>query len=307
MNRIPPYVLLITATILWGGNFVIGRAVASEIPPFTLSFLRWCTAFAVFLPIIWPFIKKEWKQIKKHLVAVFLMAFTGVAGFNTLVYIALHYTTSINASLVNTSTPILIYILSFFVFRERLNKFQWLGTALSVIGVLFILSGGTFTNLTAFTFNKGDLIVIVAVLCWSVYSILLKKYAHALPGMSTFLFSIFLGMVMLFPLFIMELSHPTTNIVWSVKGIFAILYIGIFASIFAFLAWNTGVVQLGANRAGIFLNLIPVFAALFAMVFIGERLATFQVVGGLLVGIGVYLSNKSVSNIRVKSVPNQQV
>ncbi|WP_262421872.1 DMT family transporter [Bacillus aquiflavi] len=253
MKKTSPYILLVLATLLWGGNFVIGRAISSHIPPFTLSFLRWCTAFIVFFPFAWPFLKKEWNQIKKYWGIVVLMAFTGVAGFNTLLYIALHYTTSINASLVNTSTPIIIYILSFFILRERFQQHQLFGTILSVSGVFFILSKGSLMNLVAFTFNVGDLIVIGAVICWSIYSILVKQYASRLPGYSTFLLSIAFGIVMLFPFFIYEITSSNVQIVWSLQSISAILYIGVFASIVAFIAWNTGVVQLGANKAGVFL------------------------------------------------------
>ena len=131
MNRIPPVVLLIIATILWGGNFVIGRAVANDLPPFTLAFFRWCVALIVFLPIIYTALKREWPQIKKHWAIVLVLGFTGVASFNTLVYIALHYTTSINASLMNMLTPVIIYILSFFFLKEKLNRNQIIGTVIS--------------------------------------------------------------------------------------------------------------------------------------------------------------------------------
>lgn len=154
-----PQALLVFATLLWGGNFVIGRAVAGDIPPITLAFLRWVVAFIVFCPIVYHRIKKEWPMLKQHFGAVLLLALTGVAAFNTLVYIGLHYTTSINASLMNTSTPIIIYILSFVFLKERLSLFQILGTMLSLAGVIFVISGGSLTSLVAFSFNKGDIIV----------------------------------------------------------------------------------------------------------------------------------------------------
>jgi len=293
VNRIPPFVLLLIATILWGGNFVIGKAVASDLPPFSLAFLRWGTAFIFFLPFAWPSLKRDWPQIKKHFPIVILMAITGVASFNTLIYIALHHTTSINASLVNTSTPIIIYIISFLIFKERLTRNQVVGTILSLLGVSFIIAKGSLSNLMAFTFNAGDLIVITAVICWSIYSILVKHYATKLPGRATFLVCIFLGIFMLLPFFIYETTNDSLHIIWSATTFSAIFYTGIFASIIAFLAWNTGVVKLGANRAGIFLNFIPVFATLFAVLFIGESLQLFQLIGGLFVIIGVILTTKS--------------
>lgn len=300
--KFPPQALLIFATILWGGNFVIGRAVADDIPPITLAFLRWLVAFMVFLPIAYSRTKKEWPQLKQHFGSVIILALTGVAAFNTLVYIGLHYTTSINASLMNSSTPIIIYILSFIFLKERLTKFQLIGTLISLAGVLFIISGGSLQNFLSFSFNKGDIIVLIAVFCWSVYSLLIKKNAGKLPGYSTFLVTIVLGTLMLLPFTIYELLTTTQEIVWSGSTIAAIFYVGIFASIIAFLSWNSGVVALGANRAGIYLNFIPVFATIFAVIFLNEQLLIAQVVGGIAVIAGVFISTISKKRFTSTSV-----
>lgn len=294
MNKIPPVALLLIATILWGGNFVIGRAVANDLPPFILAFLRWCVALIVFLPITYTALKRDWLQIKKHWIIVIILGFTGVASFNTLVYIALHYTTSINASLMNMLTPVIIYILSFIFLKEKLNRNQVIGTAFSFIGVMTIISNGSLKTLQHFTFNKGDLIVIIAVVLWSIYSLLVKQYAKELPGQSTFLISIVVGIVILLPFYIHESLTTTMAIHWSLTSISAVLYTGILASIVAFIAWNTGVIRWGANRAGIYLNFIPVFASIFAVLFIGETLLTSQLIGGLLVVLGVYWTSRKI-------------
>jgi len=293
--KIPPYLLLMLATLLWGGNFVIGRAVSGDITPLTLAFLRWCVAFIVFFPIAYRSLKHEWHMLKANWPIVIILSLTGVAAFNTLVYIGLHYTTSINASLMNSSTPIMIYILSFIFLREKLSKYQLLGTALSLSGVTFIISGGSIASLVDFTFNKGDLIVLIAVFCWSIYSLLIKHYAKRLPGQSTFLVTIFTGAIMLLPFYIYETATLTNSIHWQWSSIAAILYVGIFASVVAFLSWNSGVIQLGANKASIYLNFIPVFASIFAVLFLDEKLHTFQIVGGLAVVAGVIVSGRKVS------------
>lgn len=285
-----PYVLLVVATLIWGGNFVIGRAIASSLPPITLSFLRWCTAFVIFLPFAWPFLRKEWGLLKKQWPIVLFMAVTGIAGFNTLLYIALHYTTSINASLVNSSTPIIIFMLSFIFMGERLNAQQAAGAILSFLGLLFIISKGSLEVLLKFSFNVGDLIVIAAVICWSIYSILIKQFSGRLPAYSTFTVSMVVGILILFPFFVREAL--TTEIAWSTGSILTIFYTGIFASIVAFMSWNIAVERVGANKAGIFLNLIPVFAALFAVLFIDETLAWYQAAGGVLVILGVFISTR---------------
>ncbi|MBM7649198.1 drug/metabolite transporter (DMT)-like permease [Bacillus ectoiniformans] len=293
MNAKSPYVLLILATIIWGGNFVVGRAVASDIPPVTLSLLRWCTAFVFFYPFVRKRLKADWPLVKKHWKIVFVMAATGVAGFNTLVYIALHYTTSINASLVNSSTPIIIFMLSFLFLKEELHQNQLIGAIISICGVFFILTQGSWTILTSLAFNAGDLMVVAAVVLWSVYSILVKNYSKQLPGYSVLWAAMLIGICFLLPLSLGELFVYGEDIHWSISSIGAIGYVGIFASVVAFTSWNKAVAEIGPNKAGIFLNFIPLFASIFAMIFVGEHLAWYQAAGGIFVVLGVYLSTKS--------------
>ena len=290
--NLPPQMLLVLATILWGGNFVIGRAVSDDIPPFTLALLRWFVALIVFLPIVIKKLKMDWPKLKANYPAVILMAITGVAAFNTLVYIGVHYTTSINASLMNSSTPIMIYILSFIFLKDRLNWKQIVGTAISLVGVLFILTSGSLSQLFSMQFNKGDLIVLIAVLCWAIYSIVVKRNAGKLPGDTTFFATIVLGFILLIPFASYELTTTNISINWSLSTVAAIIYVGTFASIVAFLSWNKGVVAIGANRASIFLNFIPLFATIFAALFIGETPTIAQLVGGLAIVIGVIIANR---------------
>ena len=292
MMKFPPAFLLILATILWGGNFVIGRAVTGDIPPVTLALLRWGVAMIVFLPIGIKHLKKDWSKLLAHWKIVIVLSITGVAAFNTLVYIGVYDTTSINASLMNSATPIFIYLLSFFFLKEKLSRNQLIGTLISLIGVVFILSGGTLDSLKHFSFNRGDLIILTAVLCWSIYSLLIKQYSDRLPGLSTFFITIVIGAIMLVPFSAYEMASSETEIIWSFKTIGAILYVGTLASIVAFLSWNKGVVQIGASRASIYLNFIPLFATIFATIFLSEQLLLTQVIGGLAVIGGVIYTNR---------------
>lgn len=293
LKRIPPVFLLIIATICWGGNFVIGRAVAGDLPPFTLAFLRWVIAFIFFLPFAWQGFIKNIPVLKKYFIPVLFMSITGVTGFNTLLYVALNHTTAINASLMNTSTPIIIYLLSFIFFKEKLTKNQIIGTIISLFGVVFIISKGSIQTLAELSFNIGDLIVLIAVVCWSIYSLLVKHYAKKLPGNATFITTIFIGVILLLPFFLYEIVILEIPIIWNPLTLSTIFYTGIFASIIAFLAWNTGVIKIGPSRAGIFLNFIPVFATLFAVLFINETLEVFQLIGGIFVILGIFLSTRS--------------
>ena len=295
MKQVHPSILLILATILWGGNFVIGKAVANSLSPFTLAFLRWCIAILFFFPIIWKPFKRDIPLFIKHWKIILLLAFTGVAAFNTLVYIGVHDTTSINASLMNMVTPIFIYILSYILLKEKIHKMQAIGTVLSFVGVLCIISNGSLKQLFHLHFNRGDLIVVVAVILWSIYSLFVKKYSNTLPGKTTFMASMLVGTMMLLPFFLYEITTSDTVISWNRLNVFAIFYTGIFASIIAFLSWNSGVVKYGANRCGIYLNFIPVFASIFAVIFLDEQLQMSQVIGGLCVVCGVYITNLNYS------------
>jgi len=291
-NKALPYVLLIIATMIWGGNFVIGRAISDQVPPLTLAFLRWVVAVTIFLPFVWKEIIANKQVIKQHWKALLLMALTGVAAFNTLVYVGLHHTTSINASLLNTITPLIIIVLSYFILKESLVYNQFFGLVLSITGVFLILSQGSLNILLTLSFNIGDLIIFVAVVLWGVYSIVIKYNSGQIPLYTSLAVSMIIGMFILLPFSLWELFIANQEIVWSASSIAAIIYVGVFASIVAFLSWNKAVSLIGPGKAGIFLSLIPIFTTIFAIIFIGETLTWYQVIGGILAVSGIYLSTK---------------
>src|SRR5699024_7955608 len=160
--------------------------------------------------------------IRKSWPIVIAMSLTGVAAFNTLVYVGLHYTTAINASLMNATTPILIFILSFLFLKIRLTKIQVIGALISLLGVLSIISYYSIKTLLQLSFNKGDLIVFVAIICWSVYSLLVKQYAQSLPGNTTFFITIVIGTIMLLPFFMYDITSATSTVHWSFQTVGAI-------------------------------------------------------------------------------------
>lgn len=289
MNWKSPYILLVIAALLWGGNFVIGRGFADTMPPFTLAFNRWIVAFLFFFPFAKnelvaniPLWKKEWKTL-------FWMSLTGIVGFNTLLYIAVHYTTSINAALINAPTPALIALLSFIFLKEKVHIRHILGIVFSIIGVTWIVSRGSLEALLSFSINKGELWMLVAITSWSIYSVIVKKNTGKLPAAGSFLVTIIIGIVILAPFAVYEwvVAKPMTITFTSILGF---LYIGIFASIVAFLSWNKAVADLGPGKASPFLNLIPVFASIFAITFIGESLTSAQLIGGAITIFGVLIT-----------------
>lgn len=284
-----PYLLLIAAAMFWGGNFVIGRGFADVLPPFTLSVMRWSIALLIITPIGWKQFTTNRKLFYTHWKPIIWMSLTGIAGFNTMLYIAVHYTTSINAALVNASTPVIILVLSIFFLKEQLTPSQIFGIMISIIGVLFIISRGSLAVLLTFSINQGELWMLGAVGMWSIYSVLVKRYSAIFPEYGLFMVSIVIGLLLLIPFAAYEwiVGHP---MVWSFKTIFGLAYVGIFASIVAFLAWNRAVADIGPGKASPFLNLIPVFAALFAILFLDEVLVWSQIVGGILALCGVLIT-----------------
>lgn len=280
---------------------MIGRGFAATMPPFTLALIRWVVAFLFLLPFaknellsnkqLW---KKEWKTL-------FWMSLTGIVGFNTLLYIAVHYTTSINAVLINAPTPAIITLLSFLFLKEKVTKRHIFGIVFSIIGVSWIVSRGSIEALLSFTINKGEVWMLVAMLSWSIYSVIVKKHAEKFPAAGVFLVTIIIGIFILTPFASYEWITDKPMVI-SIKSISGFLYIGIFASVIAFLCWNKAVTDLGPGKASPFLNLMPIFASIFAVSFLGESVTSAQLIGGaitivgVLITTGVFIKKASVTN-----------
>ncbi|MFB6468486.1 DMT family transporter [Cytobacillus sp. Hz8] len=287
-----PYILLVLANIIWGGNFVVGSIAKDYFPPFTFSLIRWLIAFVLLTPFLYKSLIRDHNILLKHKWALLLLSITGVSGYNTLLYLSLHWTTSINAAVINPITPIFIAILSVVILSERVEGAQMIGILFSIIGVLFIMTKGSFGNLASFSFNKGDLLVLLAVFVWALYSICLKKYAGTLPLYSTFYVTTFVGSILLIPFSLFELKFTSQPLIWNISSISILFYVGFFAAIVAFLSWNIGVTKVGAARAGNYLNLLPVFAAILAPILTNESIMWYQIVGGIIVIAGVVISSK---------------
>ncbi|ERN54444.1 DMT family transporter [Alkalihalophilus marmarensis] len=287
-----PYFLLVLATFFWGTNFVFSRLIVEYVPPLQLSLIRWTLASLFFLPFVYKELKQHKKVLMAHWKVLTLMAFTGVAGFNSLIYIAIQYTTSINASLVNSLSPLLIVILSVFFLKERFSTVQFAGVIVSLIGVIIVISQGSFERLLSLTFNPGDLIVLVGVFCWSIYSVVMKKFSGGLPKRPTFLVTMYIGMIGLFPFFLFERTYaPVAISELPLEVILGVVYLAIFPSIVSFVCWNEGIIQVGPAKSSNFLHLIVLFTAIIAVVIGAETLTLNQVIGGAAILTGVILAS----------------
>jgi drug/metabolite transporter (DMT)-like permease len=283
-----PYLLLTLAVLFWSGNFILGRAFHTDIPPVALAFWRWLgAALLVTWPAL-PYLRRDRQQFFNHWRVILVLSILGIAAFNTLVYTGLHYTVAINAFLIQSLMPVMIVLMSFAIFGERVNRLQGVGILVSLIGAVLIISRGDAGVLRSLSFNHGDLLVIVAIACYAGYSVLLVRRPRVHP--LAFIAVIFwLGTLILLPLYLWE-TLTVAPLVVSPASLLVIAYVMVFPSIVSYLCFNRGVELVGANRAGLFIHLMPVFGSLMAVLFLGEVFFWFHGVGILLIGAGIYLA-----------------
>ena len=282
------YVLLTLTMLFWAGNYTVGRWASGNIPPVTLSFLRWTGAALLMLPFVWSTLSDEWETIRKKIGILLVLGVTGSGLFNTLQYIALTDTTATNAGIINSSAPIMIVLMSFALNREVLSLRQISGVILSTLGVLCILSQGTLGSLLSLSFRTGDVVMLSAMVIWAIYTVLLVKR----PVMSALAFAFVIYAIAALlnaPLSALELLSGTT-MSWTAANFAAVAYTAIFPSFLAYLFYNRGVEILGPGRASPFMHLVPVFTILFSAVFLGEQFAIQHALGLTLILAGIYLA-----------------
>lgn len=287
-----PYLLLTLAVLFWSGNFILGRAVRMDVPPVALAFWRWALASLLVLgPAIAP-LKRDAAAIRGNWPILILLAATGVASFNTLVYTGLQYTVAINAFLMQAMMPVCIILFSFLLFRTRINRRQGASVVLCLSGAVTIIIQGDLQVLSSLSLNPGDLLVLVAVLAYAAYSVLLRK-RPAIHPLSFVAVTFGLGTLMLLPLYLWE-TIRIRALQFNGVTLLSILYVAVFPSIVSYLCYNRGVESIGANRAGVFLYLMPVFGSLMAVGLLGESLFWFHWVGIALIAAGLVSSLRAM-------------
>src|SRR5882757_5661570 len=285
-----PYLLLSITALCWAGNAIVGRLAAGHIPPVTLSFLRWSFAFLLILPFAWKHLVRDWPAIRSRLGLMIVLSVTGIALFNTLQYWALEHTQALNSLLLQSAGPLIVAVWSLILLGVRLTLAQAIGVLVSMAGVLVILLHGDLTTLSNIEFNKGDLIFIVALIIFGLYSVLTLK-RPAIHGLSFVAFTFGCGAACLIPLWIWELiSRPVMTL--DAKNLLSLFYVAVFPSTVAYLCFNRGVQLIGANRAAPFFHVVPVFGAAMAIVFLGEHPQLFHIIGFALVLTGVFVASR---------------
>jgi len=285
-----PYLLLTAAVFFWSVNSIVGRFMRLDVPPVALSFWRWAGASLLIIYFAWPKMKKDWPIIssRKNLPLLLMLALTGVAMFNTLLYSGLHSTIAINAFLIQSLMPVLIMFFSFIVFRDKITIFQGIGVALSLAGVIMVIARGDLEILLALALNRGDVLILIAVIGYAVYSIMLRQRPELHP-LSFIGFTFISGAVMILPLYLWE-SFTVKALSLTGPTLLTIAYVAIFPSIVSYFCYNRGVELIGANRAGLFIHLSPVFGTIMAILFLGESFFWFHGIGIVMIISGIILT-----------------
>jgi drug/metabolite transporter (DMT)-like permease len=283
LHRLIPYLFLSTAALCWAGNVVLAQGVADLIPPVAFAFWRWILAFVLILPFTLRQLIRDRAEIARRWKMLFLLACLGISSFNALLYTAVHTTTAINAALIQSAMPAVIVLLSLVLYREKVLIRQTFGVLLCIIGVCLIVLLGDLRTLLSMSFVNGDLLMLIAVFSYGLYSVLLRR-RPAIHPLSFLAGTFFLGAAALFPVYLAELA-TTGAFAINQEIAFSILYVAIFPSIVAYFCWNKGVDLVGPNHAGLFINLIPVFATLLSVWLLGESIQSYHIGGmGLIAG-----------------------
>jgi drug/metabolite transporter (DMT)-like permease len=290
------YLILILTTIFWSGNFIVGKAASTfQIPPFSLNFYRWFFAGLILLPFTYKEILNKKKYILENIGFFTILGITSITIFNSIVYYSLYYTQVISGILMISTIPVWIIFISSILNIEKTNIFQIIGVIFSLTGVIFIITKADLNLIKNLDFNKGDLSMVVAMFSWAVYSALLKSKKYEISQFTLLQVVIITGLIFLIPIYFIEmyLGHL---IVLGKPFILTLTYVVLFPGLAAFFFWIKGISLIGANRAGVFLHLMPIFGAVMAMTIFNEKFMYYHIFGSIFIVAGIALSNKKKVN-----------
>lgn len=287
-----PYLLLSLTALFWAGNWVVGRAMRNDMPPVAMGFWRWTGAFLLMLPFAARELGQKWDVVRSNWRVLALLGCLGAIAFNTLIYVGLQYTATTNGVLFNSISPVLIILMSWVVLRERITGAQLVGVVVSLCGVVAIVARGDLATLAGFHFNRGDLWLITAMILWALYTFVLRRRPKELSALAFLTSMLMLSLPLLLPFYLWELS-VRGGFALNAATISALAYYCTIPSIVAYLFWNRGVAQVGPNKAGLFVHLMPLFGAILSVVFLGERLYGYHYAGAALIFGGLWLTTRT--------------
>ncbi len=290
------YLFAIGATAIWSGNFIVARGLSENIAPVSLAFYRWLVAVIVFTPFAAKALLHEWPIIKKHIIYFSITSFLGLKIFNTLIYFAGHTTTAMNLSLIAITFPIFILLFSRFFFKEVITVKKGFGIIMVLIGVLFLITKGKISTLLSISFNIGDVWMLLASIIFAIYSLFLKNKPEGVSVKALQLATFILGLIFLFPFFLWEQTIVHQSFL-NQATIPAILYIGVFASLCAFVLWNRAIIVLGPSRAGMVYYTLPLFSGFLGYLFLHETIRMIHFYSMILILSGIIVANHESKNL----------
>lgn len=283
------FIGLALTNLFWAINATLARGYVGEIPPIAMNTFRWLGAFVLLTPFALPNLLKNWSLIRFKFLPLFGLAILAISLYNSLLYISANFTSTINITLINTLIPVFTSLIAWKLLNNRPKIMQIIGLLLSMLGVLLILTQGNINTLLTLAFSQGDLIMLAAVACWALFTVLLKKLDIKLSPITLLYTLIVLGLPALTLAYLLELYFYRFYIPsLSEFGLFA--YLWIFPSLLAYVFWTNGVHRLGAQAASLSINLMPLFGAVLAITFLGESIYWFHIVGAICSLLGMVLA-----------------
>ncbi|WP_187968681.1 DMT family transporter [Aquibium microcysteis] len=285
------YLLLLMTTIFWGGNAVAGKMAVGHVSPMLFVVLRWAVAFGLLYTIGHRQLRSDWGVVRPRLAYLSAMGFFGFAAFNMSLYGAFLYTSAVNGSIEHAGIPMVIFALNFLLFRQRVFAGQILGFLLTFVGVVLTAAHGDLGGLLRLDLNRGDALVLVAVLVYAGYTVFLR-YRPAIHWQSYMIALAAAACLTSVPFAIAE--YASGAMIWpDATGWACIAYTALFPSLLSQVFYMRGVEMIGANRAGLFINLVPIFGTLLSLMVLGERLHGYHVAAMVLAFAGIGLAEWS--------------
>ena len=291
------FVLPLIAVLIWSLNIAVTRYVADYISPVSISFYRWFVAFLILTPFMLPNVWKQRAVIGKDLGKLAVLSAFGMVLYQGLSYTAAHYTTATNMGIVNAFVPVFTIFISYLILKDVPNRFAIFGSLLSFAGLIYVMSQGHISSLFEQGGHWGDAVMVVAVSFYAFYGVFLKKWQLKLPLLTSLYVQI--GFALLY--------HVPFLLWFGLDGINAdnaasVLYAGVFPSLIAPLLWMVAVQAIGPNRTSIFMNLMPVFTAIIASLWLSEHWTIYHTIGGMMILVGIIMAQK-----KTIKVPSQLV
>jgi drug/metabolite transporter (DMT)-like permease len=291
-NRVS--ILMVFTAIFWSGAFITGKIAVLEFPPFALTFFRFLLALPFIFALLYSKEKEKWLPKGRQWIPLVILGIIGTFFYHVLFFSALRYTTAINSSLIGATNPVLTTIMAALFFNEGLKQKRIVGIIFSFIGVFLIVTNADWQLISTFSFNPGDVLMFSAVFSWALYALLGRGYMrqYSLSPLMVTSYTFFICVVISIPFVLWE--NPASYLSkTSVSGWASIFYMSIFASVLGYLVQMFAIERIGASRAAVFVNLVPIFTIIQSILILNESFSLFKCIGALSIITGVYLATRT--------------